>query len=57
MMIAIEVNLKFYLLGNVELEFAFMIDFLKRMVLGIQLIEQISLETPQQPNENTMARY
>ena len=57
MMIAIEVNLKFYLLGNVELEFAFMIDFLKRMVLGIQLIEQISLETPQQPNENTIARY
>ena len=34
MMIAIEVNLKFHLLGNVELEFAFMIDFLKRMVLG-----------------------
>ena len=31
---AIEVNLKFHLLGNVELEFAFMIDFLKRMVLG-----------------------
>ena len=57
MMIVIEVSLKFHLLGNVELEFAFMIDFLKRMVLGIQLIEQISLETPQQPNENTMARY
>ena len=37
MMIAIEVNLKFHLLGNVELEFAFMIDFLKRMVLGYYL--------------------
>ena len=57
MMIAIEVNLKFHLLGNVELEFAFMIDFLKKNGFGILPGEQISLETPQQPNENTMARY
>ena len=33
----IEAKLKFHLLGNLELEFAFMIDFLKRMVLGYYL--------------------
>ena len=37
MMIAIEVSLKFHLLGNVELELEFMIDFLKRMVLEYYL--------------------
>ncbi len=37
MIIAIEAKLKFHLLGNLELEFAFMIDFLKRMVLGYYL--------------------
>ena len=37
MIIAIEAKLNFHLLGNLELEFAFMIDFLKRMVLGYYL--------------------
>ena len=37
MIIAIEAKLKFHLLGNLELEFAFMIDFLKRMVWGYYL--------------------
>ena len=56
MMISIAVSLKFHVLGNVELEFAFMIDFLKRMVLEYNW-ERFKLQTPRQSNENTIARY
>ena len=57
MMVSIAVSLKFHVLGNVELEFAFMIDFLKRMVLEYYLGEKLSFEIPRQSNENTIARY
>ena len=50
MIIAIEAKLNFHLLGNLELEFAFMIDFLKRMVLGYYLESRLVLR----PHSNAM---